>query len=232
MSEKGVGAGLAIYKYAVLINSLKYKLNNRCTNNQAEQLAIQKALQHMVNIQAEVKEATIYTDSRLTLDSLKNSGIHTTLTEETRQQLTEMKKKRWHIQFCWVKAHVGVEGNETADTLTKEAAGSTVTPESYDEAPKSVVKSGLEVLSVKKWQREWDQSTKGRITKQYFPDIANRLNMEINLTHNFTLMVTGHGNINSYLHRLRISETPSCPCGKQDQTIDHLIYECGKDEKT
>jgi ribonuclease HI len=54
-----------------LINSLKYKLNNRCTNNQAEQWAILKALQQTVNIYAEDKTATVYTDSRMTLDSLK-----------------------------------------------------------------------------------------------------------------------------------------------------------------
>ncbi len=43
---------------------------------QSEQLAILKALQHTVNIPAEVKTATVYTDSLLTLDSLKNSSIH------------------------------------------------------------------------------------------------------------------------------------------------------------
>ena len=69
--------------------SLKYKLNNRCTNNHAEQLAILKALQHTVNIHAEVKKATVYTDSRMTLDSLKNTNIHTALVEEIGQQLTE-----------------------------------------------------------------------------------------------------------------------------------------------
>ena len=51
------------------------------------------------------------------------------------------------------------------------------TPESYDKVPKSVVQSELEVSSFKKWQREWDQSHKGQITKQYFPDIAVGLNM-------------------------------------------------------
>ena len=96
----------------------------------------------------------------------------------------------------------------------------------FDKVPISVVKSELEALSVKKWQREWDQSTKGQITKQYSPDITARLNMKLNLTHNFTLMVTGHGNINSYLHRFRIKETPKCTCGTQDQTIDHLLSEC------
>ena len=39
-SEQGVGAGIAIFKSGNLISSLKYWLNKRCTNNQAEQLAI------------------------------------------------------------------------------------------------------------------------------------------------------------------------------------------------
>jgi len=39
-------------------------------------------------------------------------------------------------------------------------------------------------------------------------------------------MVTGHRNIRSYLHRFKILETPTCPCGTKDQTIDHLLYEC------
>jgi len=46
-SAKGVGTGIAIYKSIVLIKSLRYKLNNSCTNNQAEELAILKALQHI-----------------------------------------------------------------------------------------------------------------------------------------------------------------------------------------
>jgi ribonuclease HI len=65
--------------------------------------------------------ATIYTDSQMTLDSLKNSNIHTLLIEEIRRKLTEMVKTNWKIQFCWIKAHVGIQGNELADTLAKEA---------------------------------------------------------------------------------------------------------------
>jgi hypothetical protein len=84
--------------------------------------------------------------------------------------------------------------------------------------------SDLSEISVDKWQQEWDLATKGEITKEYFPIVADRLNM--NITPNFTTIVMGHGNIRSYLHRFKISDTPTCACGSSDQTIDHMLSEC------
>jgi hypothetical protein len=98
--------------------------------------------------------------------------------------------------------------------------------ECYKEVPKNVVRSELGEKSVEEWQRDWDQTTKGQTTKEYFPIVAGRLHMKINITRNFTTMVTGHGNTRSYLHRFKILDTPTCTCGTKDQTIDHLIYEC------
>jgi hypothetical protein len=37
----------------------------------------------------------------MTLDSLKNSNIHTFLIEEIRRKLTEMGKASWKIKFYW-----------------------------------------------------------------------------------------------------------------------------------
>jgi len=98
--------------------------------------------------------ATIYTDSQMTLDSLKNNTNHTFLIEEIRKKLAEMRTTNWTIEFCWVKAHVGIQGNELADTLAKEAATNADLIESYKKVPKSVVMSELSGISVETWQRE------------------------------------------------------------------------------
>jgi len=44
-SEQGVGSGVAVFTGKVLEEQLKFKLDVRCSNNQAEQLAIVEALE-------------------------------------------------------------------------------------------------------------------------------------------------------------------------------------------
>jgi hypothetical protein len=44
-SEHGVGAGLAIFIQSKIAHQLRFTLHNRCSKNQAEQLAIVKALE-------------------------------------------------------------------------------------------------------------------------------------------------------------------------------------------
>jgi hypothetical protein len=43
--------------------------------------------------------------------------------------------------------------------------------------------------------------------------------------------MTGHGNIRSYLHRLKIIGSPECPCNHGIQTVDHLIFQCNRLKK-
>ena len=56
--------------------------------------------------------------------------------------------------------------------------------------------------------------------------MSKRLKMKLQLTQNFTAIVSGHGETRDYLHRFKIIEEPTCSCGKGDQTTDHIIYAC------
>ena len=75
---KGVGAGIAIIQPRTPTVKLMYRMDTRCTNNQAEAYAILKALEYIQTTitKEEDKAATVHTDSRTTLDSLYNTDKH------------------------------------------------------------------------------------------------------------------------------------------------------------
>jgi hypothetical protein len=82
------------------------------------------------------------------------------------------------------------------------------------------------VRHVSQWQNEWERSSKGAITKSFFPKIADRLKLRINATPNFTAIVTGHDNIKTYLYKYKIIESPMCSCKEGDQSVDHILFDC------
>ena len=64
------------------------------------------------------------------------------------------------------------------------------------------------------------------INKIIFPKIADRLKLRINATPNFTVMVTGHGDIETYFYQYKIVESPMCSCKKGEQSVDHILFDC------
>jgi len=86
--------------------------------------------------------------------------------------------------------------------------------------------SELNKQCVQQWQNEWERSSKGVITKSVFPKIADRLELRINATPKFTTIVTGHGNIKTYLYKYKIVQRPICSCDEGEQSVDHFPHEC------
>jgi ribonuclease HI len=204
---------------------LKFKLDNRCSKNQAEQLVIAKALETIdeINI-AENSPHTIdiFNDSGITIDSLKNVNNHSYLNEDIRKRISSLERNKWTVEFSCIKAHIGIYGNELAENLAKDVACNKGTTVSFNRIAKSMLYNEIEEAT-KKWQEEWEDCTKAAITKQIFPNVRDRVKLDINVNPNFTAIVTGHGKTRAYLHRFKILENATCPCNKRDQTIDHLI---------
>ena len=113
------------------------------------------------------KTALIFTDSRITLESLKNWKNHTYLIEKIGKKVIEMENQDWKIKLTWIKEHAEHHGNELADQTAKEASTCSDI-EYYRRIPKSTVRRELGDNSVIKWQVEWDKTT-NKLQNYFFP---------------------------------------------------------------
>jgi len=98
--DQGVTSGAGIFKGREMVAKLKLKLDNRCSNNQAEQLAILKALEAIESLNRHSinpRTATIVTDSLVSLDSLHNPNNHAFLVKEIRKKAASLDRSEWKI---------------------------------------------------------------------------------------------------------------------------------------
>jgi ribonuclease HI len=110
-----------------------------------------------------LKTILIHTDSRITLDSLKNMKNRNYLIEAIRKKTIALEKENWHIEYTWIKAHAGHERNELADKLAME--GTRDSEICYSKFPRSETEHKEREITIKKWQQLWDNTTKGTATK-------------------------------------------------------------------
>jgi ribonuclease HI len=154
-SEQEVGSGVAIFTGRIFTEQLKFKLDNRRSNNQAKQLAIvnpPEVIETQRVNQNEHRTAVIYTDSRITLDSIRSAKNHNHLVEEIRKRTVTLTKKNWKIEFKWVKVQAGIYGNEIADRLGKEATQNEHF--TYSRISKSAIIKDNQKESIRKWQSQ------------------------------------------------------------------------------
>jgi hypothetical protein len=93
---------------------------------------------------------------------------HTYLIEAIRKRVASLESQAWKLTFSWVKAHVGIYGNELADRLDKEAARSNGTSIAFNWNPESTLYYDATEEAKQKWQDQWTACAKAAITKQFF----------------------------------------------------------------
>jgi len=133
------GAAAVIIKDDIVLHQCTFKLHERWSNNQAEQVAILRALEQIQNLQlAEDAEkiAAVNRDSKVTLDTMQSRNKHYILIESIRKEIKRLEDQRWTVYCNWVKAHVGIKGNEMADRLAKKAATEDIEEIVYDKIPR------------------------------------------------------------------------------------------------
>ncbi|XP_073961989.1 uncharacterized protein [Choristoneura fumiferana] len=225
--EGKVGAALSIWTDGAETRNRKFKLANFCTVYQAELLALSEAVEH--SLRSAVSNCSIFSDSRAALDTVASGVSLHPLAVTIRKNLAIAKEQRKLIRFFWVKAHVGLEGNERADQLAKDAALKLKTKPIYDMCPVSFVKRQIRMESLDEWNRRYVRGETASTTKTFLPDAIEAYHAVRKIEFDAVLVqvMTGHGGFSEYLNRFKCKESPSCVCDPEvSESVLHLVAEC------
>ncbi|KAJ2947204.1 hypothetical protein O0L34_g16912 [Tuta absoluta] len=224
--DGGVGAAVTIWEGDRELIGKKYKLEGYCTVFQAELFALLKATELALETGAET--TNVMSDSRSSLELLRNSQSFHPLSFQIRKNIKDLQTRNQTIRLFWIRAHVGVEGNERADQLAKQAAKMKVKP-IYDCCPVSYIKRELRSRSVSVWNDMYVSGETAAGTKLFWPCVvtAYRILPKITLDPVLVQVMTGHGGFAAYLHKYKCKDNPSCICDpEEEETVVHLLTDC------
>ncbi|XP_045533996.1 uncharacterized protein LOC123721026 [Papilio machaon] len=171
----------------------------------------------------------VLSDSRSSLDLVRNPDTRHPLATHIRQNIRELEGNGKTLRLFWVRAHVGVPGNERADELARLAAAQTKVAPAYDKCPLSYVKRRIREAVVKKWNDRYTNGATASVTKMFFPDIAGAHKIIKTLENKpaWAQILTGHGGFAAYLHKYKLKDDSACACDSAvPETVQHLLLEC------
>ena len=175
---------------------------------------------------------TFFSDSQASLAALDHLTVKSDTVNRCIKTLNKLGKKN-KIHLRWVKAHVGIHGNEIADFLAKKGSSLGEGPTDELLTPQVKQKSEIQAYFLKKWAKEWTSYGEARQTKIWFPKPNSKkssvlLRLERDNLSKLVQFLTGHNKLMRHKNiQEGISEPDSCRLCRQDEESSfHVIAEC------
>ncbi|XP_052741129.1 putative 115 kDa protein in type-1 retrotransposable element R1DM [Bicyclus anynana] len=226
--EGKVGAAISVWVEGKEVHYKLYPLEGYCSVYQAELVAVRGALETIAS-KNYLQKSHIFCDSRAALQSLSNPQNLNPIVVEIRDIGRNLCRSGKQVQFHWIRAHVGTEGNERADNLAKTAATKSKTRKVYDRFPVSLAKHLIRANTISTWQDIYNSEVTGVTSRTFFPNVkqAYKTLDHIKMDNLKAQILTGHGGFKSYLFRFKLAADPFCSCDNATlETIEHLLTEC------
>ena len=209
-----------------------FYLGNNTTVFQAEVKALQKSAD-MLHSNGWVNQTiTFFSDSQASLAALNKMTVNSDTVNKCIDSLNLLGTNN-KVHLRWVKAHVGIQGNEVADFLAKR--GTSLGDGPSNEILPAHAKQKFEIKSYfnKKWSEAWNAYKEARQTKIWFPipDIKKSqqlLNMKRTNLSRLVQFFTGHNNLKRHRNiQNGVNDPESCRlCQEDEESSYHVIAEC------
>ena len=134
------------------------RLPDKSTIFSAEMHAIFLALDHVET--SGNSKFVILSDSKSVLQSLQGRDWTNPLTRKVLERHNLLREQNKKIKFFWVPSHIGIKGNEDADSAAKEALSKRVTNITL---PYSDYRRQIKPYIYTKWQQRWDECIYNRL---------------------------------------------------------------------
>ena len=120
-TKQGAGSGFVIMKGKdTVLHTQSINLTGEAMIFQAELIAIQEAAKHLhENEDIQGLYVKFFSDSQAALMALKTNKCKATTVKETHEALNDLAINAKLVRLTWIKAHVGLDGNELADEYAK-----------------------------------------------------------------------------------------------------------------
>jgi hypothetical protein len=204
------------------------------------QLALDLAMQAALVLERSLSSRTTKLPSRQSPDPEISGGQY--LAQGVRAPLRAVQALGIKVRIYCVPAQVGVEGDELADKIAKEAtgwckgdgnSGPQVQASKYRglrslyAAAKRTAKADTDI----DWSLKWAKGDTGRELHRLAPEVTKqRFKLHKGLPKALSAIPTqrqmGKTALKGYLHRIKRVPNARCSCSSGNQTVRHVLTEC------
>lgn len=229
--DSNVGASVWIPKYKII---LSYKCPPLSSVFSGESVAILEAILYATS--HSISKAIIFTDSKSCLQAIMSnqfkSKSRSPLVLKIKEALFSNHQAGLNVVLAWIPGHVGITGNETADSCAKLAA-SLGNLDQYIVYSHDLV-STCQLQLYTTWDKHWQKSKciKGKFYGQLQISIPTKpwffkfKKVKKVTTSTICRLRLGHSCTPVFLNKIRVRDHSLCECGLDEGTTEHIFFEC------
>ncbi|XP_076274827.1 uncharacterized protein LOC143205560 [Rhynchophorus ferrugineus] len=220
--EGKAGIGIVIRTGTNAQEEISLMIKDESSSREAEFVAVQKAIE-MVRDRSLLGPITIRTDSRMSIWWAEHANTRNKDIMQIKATLLDLQKSGSEISLKWCRRMTTKE-MITADRLAREAtANEGIGLENHGWISTRTI-NRIRRRRRRRWQMHWEQSIRGRTLCIYCQQVGRG---NIGLSRKAVQLMTGHGNMQAYLHIFKLKKTDGlCECRTGPEDTTHILETC------